>query len=105
MPLSLVRISSCPFLGVDPTHLVPRVHFYLSLLLLIGNEFHGFSRLLTCSKYRLSDGGGRALCQVAISLRILVKAYMPGEQFGGCMYAKGHMHNAHSHSSAGMPQG
>src|SRR5215218_7638420 len=60
--LSLVRISSCPFLGVGPTHLVPCVHSYLSLPLHLGSEFHNFRRLLPCSKYRLSSGGGRALC-------------------------------------------
>src|SRR5215211_9324377 len=67
LPLNQVRISTCL-----PSHL-PYTSRSLSPFLalsslFIGSDFHGFGRLIPCSKYRLSGMEGRALCQAAIYL-------------------------------------
>src|SRR5215203_6993951 len=61
---NIVRISSClpsqfPYTSAS---LCP---FLCLSSLFIGSEFHGFGRLLPCSKYRLSGREGCAICQVA----------------------------------------
>src|SRR5215203_1629801 len=90
LPLSQVRIFTClpsqfPY---TPGSLCP----FLSLSsLFIGSEFHGFGRLLRCSKYRLSGREGRTHCQVANLWRIRIcqvaifwgSSYTPGRTLRG----------------------
>src|SRR5215217_3130994 len=104
--LNIVRISTClpsefPYTSAS---LCP---FLSSSSLLVG--FHGFGRLLTCSKYRLSGREGHAICHVTIYLRL---SYMPCGIFcggfvsrGTSKYAERHMHNACSDPSVVVQRG